>query len=288
MTPNPAWWVLFFICAAMLLFSPLAQAGSSREPDVVFVTTPHEVVSEMLRLVDVQASDRVFDLGSGDGRIVIAAARDYGARGTGIEINPELVELSRRNALEEGVSDRVEFIVMDLFQVDLRPASVVTLYLLPDLNLRLRPLLFEQLKPGSRVVSHAFDMGGWAPDEQTSMGRYYIYAWVIPANVSGRWEWRDDTPGSGLNELHLEQTFQQIKGSLRNDSGYFPISWASLRGEHLMLVFDDGIDQSASPAFYEGKLTGERLEGTFTLSGEAPRSWTAQRLADSKRPLVVD
>ena len=152
-----------------------------REPDVGYVPTPPEVVDAMLRLAGVGPGDLVYDLGSGDGRIVIAAARDYGARGVGIDINPRRVREARENAEREGVSDRVVFIQGDLFQEDISGASVVTLYLLRHLNLKLMPRLRSELKPGTRIVSHAFTMGDdWRPDRSQIINDKYIYYWVVP------------------------------------------------------------------------------------------------------------
>lgn len=272
-------------CLALALLPVCAQSTEAVRADVVYVTTPHEVVAEMLRLAQVRAGDRVYDLGSGDGRIVIAAARDHGARGVGIEIDPKLIEKSRRNAEEAGVAERVEFFQKDLFQTDLRAASVVTLYLLPDLNLRLRPRLFEQLQPGARVVSHAFPMDDWPPDEETTVGRTEIFLWIIPANVSGRWEWRSHENTDDLHQLHLEQTFQQVSGYLRNNAGFFPISWAVLRGEHLLVTFAEGMDDSGRPAVLVGRVSNERIEGTMSRSDAELKTWQARREGGMMKPL---
>jgi SAM-dependent methyltransferase len=157
-----------------------AQAQTaSRTPDVGFVPTPQDVVAGMLRLANVKRGDVVYDLGSGDGRIVIAAAKRYGARGVGLDIDPERIEEASRNARAAKVSDRVRFLKQDLFESDLSEATVVTLYLLPRLNLKLRPKLLAELKPGTRVVSHGFDMGDWSPDRTAQVGSTTIYLWTI-------------------------------------------------------------------------------------------------------------
>lgn len=148
--------------------------------DVIYVPTRDTVVDAMLKLADVNANDVVYDLGSGDGRIVIAAAKKYGARGVGIDIDPERISESNANAIDAGVTDKVKFIEADLFESDFSEASVVTLYLLGRLNERLKPMLMEQLKPGSRVVSHAFDMGDWEPEETQTVDGTTIYLWTIP------------------------------------------------------------------------------------------------------------
>lgn len=157
-----------------------ASEQPSRQPDVPFVPTPQEVVDAMLELAKVQKGDVVYDLGSGDGRIPITAAKRYGVTATGIDINPERVKEANENAQREGVTDRVSFRTADLFTTDLSPANVVTLYLLPEVNLKLRPKLLKELKPGSRIVSHAFNMGDWEPDETRNIDGRTIYLWTVP------------------------------------------------------------------------------------------------------------
>ena len=152
----------------------------SHAQDVVYVPTSDTVVDAMLKLANVRSGDVVYDLGSGDGRIVIAAAKDYGARGVGIDIDPERIAESNENAAKAGVTDKVKFIKADLFESDFSEANVVTLYLLSKLNERLKPMLMEQLKPGTRVVSHAFDMGDWEPDQTQFVDGTTIYLWTIP------------------------------------------------------------------------------------------------------------
>lgn len=151
-----------------------------KSPEVPYVPTPQTVVDEMLKLAAVTKDDVVYDLGSGDGRIVITAAKKYGARGVGVDINPERVKEANANALQAGVTDRVKFLAQDLFETNLKEASVITLYLLPAVNLRLRPKLWNELKPGSRVVSHSFDMGDWKPDKTVEIEGAKIHFWVIP------------------------------------------------------------------------------------------------------------
>ena len=169
--------------------SPPVVEVKKTKADVPFVPTPNEVVEQMLKMANVSNGDIVFDLGSGDGRIPITAVQRYAAkRAVGVEINPDLVKQSRENAEKAGVSDRVKFLQQDLFKTDLRDANVVTLYLLPDVNLKLRPKLFEELKPGTRVVSHAFNMGDWKPEREEQVkannGRTYtLYQWTIPENI---------------------------------------------------------------------------------------------------------
>jgi precorrin-6B methylase 2 len=181
-------------CTQQRNFEADAQAPTStaqlqeRQADVPYVPTPQKVVDQMLKLANVSSNDVLYDLGSGDGRIPITAVRKYGAsRATGIEINPRLVQRSRKNSQKAGVTDRVTFLQQDLFDTDLSEATVVTLYLLPGLNLRLRPKLLRELKPGTRIVSHDFDMGNWKPDRvervRSTARHHTIYYWVVPRNL---------------------------------------------------------------------------------------------------------
>ncbi|MGF1589356.1 MAG: SAM-dependent methyltransferase [Pleurocapsa sp.] len=164
--------------------TPVQTQPTTDAPTVPYVPTPENVVNQMLELANVSSDDVLYDLGSGDGRIPITAAAKYGARGTGVEIDPELVQRSRDNAEAANVADNVEFLQQDLFQTDLSEATVVTLYLLPDINLELRPKLLRELQPGTRVVSHDFDMGEWQPEEvvqvQGPTRQHTIYYWVVP------------------------------------------------------------------------------------------------------------
>ena len=170
------------LLAAMGTFSIAAALvyTQQKSPDVPYVPTPQTVVDEMLKIAAVSKDDVVYDLGSGDGRIVITAAKNFQARGVGVDINPERIKEANANAQQAGVTDRVKFIEQDLFETDLKEASVVTLYLLPEVNLRLRPKLWRELKPGTRVVSHSFDMGDWKPEKTVKLGERTIYYWVIP------------------------------------------------------------------------------------------------------------
>ena len=179
--------ILIALGAAWSLAVPLpllAQAQkqpATQYPDVIFVPTPQEVVEDMLRLANVQKGDVLYDLGSGDGRIAITAARKYGIKATGIDIDPERIREANENAKKAGVTDLVEFRQEDLFKTDIKEATVVTLYLLPDLNVKLRPRLWEELKPGTRIISHQFDMGTWKPEKTLQSNGRTVYFWTIPA-----------------------------------------------------------------------------------------------------------
>jgi len=184
-----------FLLAVALPWSPVAPLTGTAAllaqeyeygGDVPYVPTPHEVVEEMLKLAGVKPGDVVYDLGCGDGRIVVMAAQKFGARGVGIDINPESIQEANENAAKAGVTDRVKFIQQNLFDADIREATVVTLYLLPSVNLKLRPKLLEQLKPGARVVSHSFDMGDWKPDKEVDFNGRRLYLWIIKPQAGNR------------------------------------------------------------------------------------------------------
>jgi SAM-dependent methyltransferase len=168
--------MLFFVLAATMLF---AQQKPLREPDVVFVPTPQEVVDQMMKLANVHAGDVLYDLGCGDGRTVITAAK-LGARAIGIDINPVRIQESNDNAAKNGMTGKVTFRLEDLFEANFKDASVITLYLLPSLNVKLRPKLWSDLKPGTRIVSHDFDMGGWKPEKTIDVDGHTLYFWTVP------------------------------------------------------------------------------------------------------------
>ena len=172
----------FALIIGITLSGAFVSAGQQK--DVPYVPTPQPVVDKMLELAAVTKDDVVYDLGSGDGRIVITAAKKYGVRGVGVDIDPERIKEANANAVLAGVSDRVKFLEQDLFKTDLKEATVVTLYLLPEVNLKLRPKLWQELKPGTRVVSHAFDMGDWAPQQKVEVEGKTIYYWVVPKDAA--------------------------------------------------------------------------------------------------------
>ena len=178
--------ILTTLAAACILVAPFplfAQAQkqpATRYPDVIFVPTPQEVVEDMLRLANVQKGDVLYDLGSGDGRIAITAARKYGIKATGIDIDPERIREANENAKKAGVTSLVQFRQEDLFAADFKDATVITLYLLPDLNVKLRPKLWNELKPGTRIVSHQFEMGAWKPEKRLESNGRTIYFWTVP------------------------------------------------------------------------------------------------------------
>lgn len=242
-------------------FEPqVGQAGK----DVIWVPTPQALVDKMLDTAKVTPNDYVIDLGSGDGRMVITAAK-RGARAHGIEYNPDMVELSKRNAAKEGVSDRATFEKADIFQSDFSKATVITMFLLTDLNRRLRPKILD-LKPGTRVVSNTFDMGDWQADENIQVAENCTsycrgYFWIVPAKVEGNWK----TPNG---ELTLEQKYQVVSGTLKTGNVVAPIVDGKLTG--------DQITFTAGGTVYTGKVDGQTIEGT-SRAGEKRETWKATR-----------
>ena len=240
--------------------------------DVIWVPTPQALVERMLTIADVKPTDYVMDLGSGDGRTVITAAKKFGARALGIEYNPDMVELSKRNAEQQGVADRAQFRHADIFATDFSEATVITMYLLPSLNLKLRPTLLK-LKPGTRLVSHAFTMDDWQPDQTEYVEGRTAYLWIVPARVEGRW--RIDLTGANPAhyDVELRQRFQNLEGEARAGNGVLQIRDGKVRGEEVTFTVSDG--KSAGRAF-TGHLSGDRLEGTSRGGSAAP--WTGTRI----------
>jgi precorrin-6B methylase 2 len=239
-----------------------ADDGALRAP---FITTPDAVVERMLALAGTRADDVVVDLGSGDGRIVIAAARRFGARGIGIELDPGLVEASRRNAEAAQVAGRVSFVQGDVLTADLSRASVVTLYLLPGLIDKLRPRFIYELRPGTRIVAHAFAMAGWKPDRTQTVRiaephpgqgpESRLYLWIVPAEVRGLWR-------GGGQELRIEQNYQQldVEGAKRAALSGREIAWESAAGK------------------FSGRVDGERIAGELLAADGSRRALVLQRV----------
>jgi SAM-dependent methyltransferase len=240
----------------------------------------------MLKLAGVTSNDLVYDLGSGDGRLVIAAAQLFGARAVGVELDANLVQNSREAAVRAGVADRVTFVWGDLFQVDLRPATAVMLYLTADMNLRLRPRLLAELKPGTPVVSHAFDMGEWAPDRSVRVyspeGARRLSLWIIPAPVQGTWSLTATfADGELAATLALEQNFQRLSGLLRTASETAPLVELSLRGDVIAFSTTVAMKPGSRTIRFRGLVVGDTATGTAEVTGGLaidPGRWTARRL----------
>jgi len=250
------------------------QVGQSGK-DVVWVPTPEALVERMLKLAGVGPKDYVIDLGSGDGRTVIAAAK-IGARAMGIEYNPDMVALSVKNAEKAGLGDKVKFIKADIFETDFSQATVITMYLLPALNLKLRPKILD-LRPGTRVVSHAFNMEDWQPDQTVTVEGRDAFLWIVPAKVAGTWK-LGVPAGSGEESwnVRLGQQFQVLSGRAQNGDKSFNLADARLRGANIRFAFVDG---NGVKREFSGQVRGDRMEGTTQTQGGTPVKWSATRVA---------
>jgi len=301
------------LTAITLIFLSRAPA-QQKEPEVPYVSTPDQVVAEMLRIANVDKDDVLYDLGCGDGRIVITAAKMYGCRGVGIDIDPERIRESRENAIKAGVSDRVQFIQMDLFEAEIREASVVTLYLLSGVNLRLRPKLFLELSPGSRVVSHEFSMGKWEPDATSSVKAenyrdpylfnywdeqiadywrtHKVYFWIIPGNVKGTWKLTiPDISGNDEFTLRFDQEFQRVRGQVLESASAIPvfIKDVEIRGNMMHFTLERKLKGSTESLHFEGIIQGNTMRGTVEIEsgpGKGKIKWTARRDLSTLRPII--
>ncbi len=260
--------------AAMIVVSTWATAQEGRG-DVVYVPTPQIVVDEMLRLAKIGAKDFLIDLGSGDGRIVITAAKKYGAQGFGVDLDTVLLRQARDGANKEGVSDRAQFVEQNLFETDLSKATVVSSYLLPEMNLKLRPKILA-LKPGTRVVAHDYHMGDWYPDEQKDIvvpekkvgtpGVSYIYLWVVPAVVAGKWQGQISAGGKDVPvELALEQLFQILDGSARIGSQSIALRGRVSNGDQIEFSTPPKGSPGSERHEFRGRIAGDTIEGTVRI-----------------------
>jgi SAM-dependent methyltransferase len=248
-------------------FTPqVGQAGK----DVIWVPTPDDLVERMLRMAQTTSRDFVVDLGSGDGRTPIAAAKKFGARSLGIEFNPDMVDLSNRNAAREGVTANAKFIRGDIFETDFTQATVVTMYLLPGLNLKLRPRILD-MKPGTRVVSHQFNMDDWQPDETTNLDGRRAYLWIVPAKVNGTWR---ILSGSDVWDATLEQRYQVVEGSIRLGALNAGLRETRLVGDRISFAF---VDNSGVRRDFVGRVDGRSMEGAVRAEGGQETRWTATR-----------
>jgi len=243
------------------------QLALGASPDVPYVSTPHTIVDEMVRLADVKSDDVVYDLGCGDGRLVIAAVKKTGCRGVGIDIDPERIKESRVNARAAGVEDRVRFIEQNFFASDIREATVMLIYLFPDVNIRLRGKFLSEMKPGSRLVSHAFDMGDWKPDNSASVRAQRVYYWVIPANATGTWTWRSPGDRRTAFTLKLEQRYQQIRGTLTQGDHQSALTDAKLTGDRITFRIEQEAGGRKIAREYAGTIRGNSITGTIKSTG---------------------
>ena len=301
---------------ALLCLMHLSPAQiQQKKPEVPYVSTPDDVVAEMLKMANVDKEDMLYDLGCGDGRIVITAVKEMGCRGVGIDIDPIRIKESRENAIEAGVSDRVEFVLSDLFEADISQANVVTLYLLSKVNLKLRPKLFRELSPGTRVVSHDFDMGKWNPDDSKYMNgdrddvpiaydpfepnsfvlgsnwdRHNVYLWVMPANITGVWKWTmPKISGNTQYSLEIEQSFQEIMGKAYEGSSLIPVSIidGKIKGDKLEFTLERKLKGRSERMNFKGSVIGHTMEGSVSIEGKpgVKEKWRAERILSTFKPI---
>ncbi len=273
---------------ALVLLAGLALPGVGDTQGFLsnapYVPTPQSTVDRMLELAKVGPSDFVIDLGSGDGRIPITAAKRFGARAVGIEIEADLIEKSRFDARWEGVADRVTFKIEDLFTTDLRPATVLTLYLFRELNIQLRPRILEQMRPGARVVTHDWDMGEWepdvsvispAPDKPVGLDRNSkIFLWFVPPKLAGNWRLESSLAPGRAASVRLAQEFQRFDGALEHDGARHAVAGGRARGTAVTFTVP-----GASPysGVYEGTADGNVLRGEILRDGAPAGRFTASR-----------
>jgi|WetSurMetagenome_2_1015567.scaffolds.fasta_scaffold20055_4 SAM-dependent methyltransferase len=263
----------------------LAKGAS---PDVPYVATPHEIADEMVRLADVKGDDVVYDLGCGDGRLVIDAVKKAGCRGVGIDIDPARIKESRQNAIIAGVQDRVQFVEQNFFESNVREATVMLIYLFPDVNIRLRAKFLAEMKPGSRLVSHAFDMGDWKPDKTAIIRFQRVYYWVIPANATGTWKWTAAGGRQMACALEVEQKYQAIRGTIAQGGRKTNLSDAKITGDRIAFATKESINGRELTREFKGTINGDTITGTITYA-EGPRvrneRWKATRDPSTLRPI---
>lgn len=270
--------VLLVLVFAFAAFSTAGNAQEGRG-DVVYVPTPQVVVEEMLRMAKMGPNDFLIDLGSGDGRFVVTAAKKFGARGFGVDLDTVLLRQAREAAQKEGVADRAQFVEQNLFETDLTKATVVSTYLLPEMNLKLRPKILA-LRPGTRVVAHDYHMGDWYPDDQKDIpvpgkkvgaeGMSYIYLWYVPAKLAGRWQGQLGTGGAPY-EIAFEQLFQVLEGTLRSGGDSSPISGRVRLGDQVTFTTQPKGSPGNQRHEFRGSLKGDRLEGMMKI-GDGPKA----------------
>jgi len=276
--------------AALLLAAwPALAPAAEQHPfaDVPYVPTPDAVVDAMLKLAGIGPKDFVIDLGSGDGRILIAAAKKHGARGFGVEIDGALVDRARQRAQREGVSGQVEFREENLFITDIGRATAMTLYLYPRLLMQLRPRFFGDLKPGTRIVSHDFDMEDWRPDARVTVpvpDKPYgppsseVYLWVVPANAAGAWQWRLAAGGAAREyELGLSQAFQMLEGRPLVGGRPGRLEEGRMRGDEIRFILAADLDGRAVRQEYAGRVSADSIVGKVR-TGDGEQEWKATRV----------
>lgn len=275
------------LAASAVLFSAPALAQEGRG-DVVYVPTPQVVVEEMLRMAKIGPSDYIIDLGSGDGRIVITAVKKFGAQGFGVDLDTYLLGIARETAKKEGVAERAHFVEENLFRTDLSKATVISSYLLPEMNLKLRPKILA-MKPGTRVIAHDYHMGDWYPDDQRDIpvpekevgtpGVSYVYLWIVPAKVAGKWQAQVNVAGKDTPyEIQFDQLFQILEGTLRAGAQSTALR-GRLNGDQLTFTTQAKGSPGNQRHEFQGRIDDDRIQGTVRIGeGASARqaNWTAK------------
>ncbi|MBI1991270.1 MAG: class I SAM-dependent methyltransferase [Betaproteobacteria bacterium] len=283
--------------SVLLGLVPLQLPAQEGAGDVVYVPTPQIVVEEMLRMAKVGPKDFVIDVGSGDGRMVITAAKKFGARGFGVDLDPVLLKQSNENAQREGVADRARFIEQNLFEADLSQATVITSYLLPEMNEKLRPKIIS-LRPGTRVVAHDYHMGEWHPDGHQSLdvpgktvgqpGKSHIYLWIVPAKIAGHWQSQIAAGTQPANwEFEFEQRFQMFDGVALSGGRKITLRVPKLEGDQLSFQFFTRPGDNSTRHEFKGTVKGELIDGTLRLGAGAAQKqvpWSAKLVKRAASP----
>jgi hypothetical protein len=276
-----------FLVGVLLCALCAAAAGAAeKEPERTggpYVPTPKVVVDQMLSMAKVGPKDFVVDLGSGDGVIVLTAARQFNARGYGVDIDPQLVRQSNADAKRFGVDDKVAFHVQDVFKADLSKASVITLYLLPSMMVNLRSKIFLEARPGTRVVSHDYNFDEWRPDDQivldvpekekvNGVPKATILLWIVPAKIAGKWQVQSDSGES--YELTLRQKYQVVTGSAQSEEAASKLGPIKLRGNEIAFTLGEGSGRRQ----FRGSVSGDSMEGSVSAAGGRSARWTARKI----------
>lgn len=281
--------IIFGLFSTFIMGNSLQLDLWNENLDVPYVPTPLPVVQEMLRLADLKKEDIVYDLGCGDGRILIEAASQYGVKGYGVDIDAERIKESRKNAKAAGVDHLVEFYEQDLFQTDIRDASVVMLYLLSSVNLELRPKLLKELRPGTKVISHDFDMNEWLPDKTATVSvrgdTHRVYYWVIPANITGNWNLKsNDFPPEINSSLHFHQIFQFPQGEIITEDRKYNLTEVQLKGNRIS--FSAKIEKVSLN--FHGYVLEDQMQGiAYKEVSDEKYRWKASRDPQTKEPLEL-
>ncbi len=275
-----------FLWGDTLYSAHQASAKEKAELDVPYEPTSYGIASEMLNMANVTSGDLIYDLGCGDGRIVIMAAKERGTKGVGVDMDPARIRESRENAERAGVTRLVRFFEQNLFETDISNATVVMLYLWPEVNLKLRPRLLKELRPGTRIVSHSHTMGEWEDDATREVEGHTLHFFMVPANVTGTWQWKDSE--KQRNSLHLTQKFQKVKGTLTIGEETYP-SQTSLSGVMTFLFSAERSRPGTKDVLsFQGRISGDTIDGGIAQgkTGRTVSRWKATRVPSTRTPIA--